>query len=188
MLYNDWAFTLRTSRVKFSTSWLKCICTGLIIHRTLILVTLCRIHCLKLRARREGSRSSFRKEQIVKISFRSISTDTVQFCLCNAYPRSQAVEHENASEISLLIFPMQTQVCLIGENRNSLEYFILDRTLRSTSVLVLQFTVGILFLTAQLGLGHALDAVTCHLQVASLYWFSQRMSATKITAGQTTCL
>lgn len=58
-----------------------------------------------------------------------------------------------------------------------MEYFILDRSLRSTSVLVLQFTVGILFLTAQLGLGRALDAVTCHLQVAkSLLIFSADVS------------
>lgn len=63
---------------------------------------------------------------------------------------------------------MQTQVCLKGENRKSLEYFVLYRPLRSTSVLLLQFTVGILVLTVQLGLGSPLDAVTCLLQEASL--------------------
>lgn len=75
---------------------------------------------------------------------------------------------------------MPTQVCLIGETRNSVEYFVLDRPFRSTSVfLLLQFTVGILVLTAEHGLGRALDAVTCYLQVANLYWFSRQMSATK---------
>lgn len=63
---------------------------------------------------------------------------------------------------------MQTQLCLKGENRKSLEYFVLYRPLRSTSVLLLQFTVGILVLTAQLGLGSPLDAVTRLLQEASL--------------------
>lgn len=45
------------------------------------------------------------ENQIAKVSFRSISTDMVQFCLHNAHPRNQAinpVEHENDSEIYLL--------------------------------------------------------------------------------------
>lgn len=61
------------------------------------------------------------EKQTAKTSFRSISTDIIQLCLSNAYPRNHTVERENATEISLLSFPMQTQVCLIGENGNSSE-------------------------------------------------------------------
>lgn len=56
----------------------------------------------------------------------------IQFCLSNTYPRNHTVEHENISDIPLLGFLMQAQVCLIRENRKSLEYFALDRPLKST--------------------------------------------------------
>lgn len=69
------------------------------------------------------------EKQTAKISFRSIFTDRIQFCLSIAYPKNQAVKHEN-SKISLLSFPMPSQVCLIGESMNSVEYFVLDRHLK----------------------------------------------------------
>jgi len=53
----------------------------------------------------------FLEKEIAKVSFRSISTDTIQF-LCNAYLRNQAlnpIECENVSETCLLRFPVQNQ-------------------------------------------------------------------------------
>lgn len=66
-------------------------------------------------------------------------------------------------------FQCKARVFLTQENMSNLDFFVLDRSLRSASGLVLQFTVRNLVLTAQLGLSSALDVVTCHLQVASLY-------------------
>lgn len=61
-------------------------------------------------------------KEIAKVSFRSISTDMIQSCLCNAYPRNQAVEHEMQVKSICYDFQCETRAYLTGENRSNLDF------------------------------------------------------------------
>lgn len=64
------------------------------------------------------------EKEIAKVSFRFISTDMIQFCLCNAYPRNQAinpVEHEMQVKSICYEFHCETRAYLTGENRTNLD-------------------------------------------------------------------